>query len=238
LQKKKMKTIVKPTKRKMSVSIQKRTKDRASGTDYFTHDEIVTMLSVLTKRENDMLANLATQKDGQKALREAKQERLMFVLALELGTRVNELVGPTGLSWDSFDYERKLVEIWDEKKDNHRYCTIPAETWKQLADYKLYLQTHFDMRKEALLFPISSKTANRRIKQWAKEINITRTVRWHMFRHTFVVQSRHVGRDWNYLSIQTGDRASTLIEIYGKLSIEERQSIADQKPLLSKEESS
>ena len=160
----------------------------------------------------------------------------MFNLGLELGTRVNELVGDKGLSWESFDYERKLVTVWDEKKDNYRHCTIPADLWSEVQQYRNYLKEHFDMRKEALLFPLSDKTANRRIKALALEAGIKRRVRWHMLRHTHVIQSRKVGRDWNWLSIQTGDRASTLIETYGHLSIEDRQDVADQNPLIPRDQ--
>jgi site-specific recombinase XerD len=234
MQKSKTKTKAIPAKRKMSVSTKKQTNSEASVVNYFTQDEIVAMMSVLEKQENDELANLINSRNGQKDLRLAKQDRLMFNLGFELGTRVNELVGEQGLSWESFDYERKLVKVWDEKKDKHRMCTIPADSWTEVQNYRNYLKEHFDMRKEVLLFPMSDKTANRRIKAWALAIGVKRNVRWHMLRHTFVVQSRRVGRDWNFLSIQTGDRASTLIEIYGRLSIEDRQQISDQRPLIQK----
>jgi len=235
----KAKRTAKPQKsknKKMSVSIKKPTKTRASTITYFNEDEINRLLSVLDKHKSDALANAILKKDGQKRFRTATQERLMFLLGLELGTRVNELVDEKGLSWESFDPELHIVRVWDEKKDKHRNCTIPSALWDEVMQYRAWLTQNYDMRKEKILFAISDKTANRRIKKWADEAGIKRTVRWHMLRHTHVIQSRRVGRDWNWLSMQTGDKASTLIEIYGKLTNEERQEISDQNPLIKTKE--
>lgn len=231
MNRKNSKTKPKVQKSKMSVSIKKPTKSKASTITYFNEDEIGRLLSVLENGKNNALAKAVFKKNGQKHLRSAMQDRLMFMLGIELGTRVNELVGPKGLSWESFDQELHIVRVWDEKKDKYRNCLIPTSLWDELMQYRDWLSQNFDMRKEKQIFSMSDKTANRRIKSWALGAGIKRDVRWHMLRHTHVIQSRRVGRDWNWISMQTGDKASTLIEIYGKLTNEERQEISDQNPL-------
>ena len=176
---------------------------RASTPKYFSENEIVSILSVLSKQKDIVLARVG----------------------LDLGARGGEVVE---LKWEDFDYSNRIVRIWDEKKDAERLCMMSDPTWGLLREY----EGTIDRRKQRRVFPFSLRTANRRIKEWCKKAGIKRTVRFHMLRHTHVVQSRRAGRDWNWISQQTGDTVVTLIREYGMLSIEDRVDIANRYPIL------
>jgi integrase len=149
----------------------------------------------------------------------------MFLLGLDLGARVSEIAG---LRWDCINWTNKFVTVWDEKKDCWRTCTLSPDTWGLLKAKK----DRADMRTEKLVFPISHKTFNRRIKAWAVKAGMTKYVRWHTLRHTYVIQARRAGRDWNEISQQTGDTLETLVGTYGSLSIEDRVEMTEKKPLI------
>jgi integrase len=187
----------------MSDSREKGTKTAASPMSYLKTDEIVGILSVLHEEE----------------------DRLMFRLGLELGARVSEI---SSLKWTNVNFAEKYVVIWDEKKDKYRVCVLPEDLWTYLREYS----KRVDKRREDRVFPYSSKTLNRRIKEWAVKAGIERRVRWHTLRHTYVVESRKKGREWSLISAQTGDTAATLIQEYDKLSLEDRQKMTDEKPLI------
>jgi integrase len=192
----------------MSDSVRERDKREASEPKYLTQSEIQAILSVIHDEEN----------------------RLLFLLGLDLGARVSEVVG---LQWDRINWPNKFITIYDEKKDCWRTCTVSAATWQLLKAKKAKVDT----RKQKLVFPMSAKTLNRRIKLWAKNANITMRVRWHTLRHTHIVQARRAGRDWNEISQQTGDTVTTLIQVYAKLSIEDRVDLTEKKPLIPNMES-
>jgi len=193
----------------MSDSREKGTATLASPMSYLKTDEIVCILSVLHEEE----------------------ERLMFRLGLDLGARVSEI---SSLKWTNVNFAEKYVVIWDEKKDKYRVCVLPEDLWTLLREYS----KRVDKRREDRVFPYSSKTLNRRIKQWAKDAGITRRVRWHTLRHTYVVESRKKGREWSLISAQTGDTAATLIQEYDKLSLEDRQKMTNDRPLIGGQDES
>jgi len=189
----------------MTDSREKPSIGQASNINYFTESEISQILTVLHEEEN----------------------RLLFLVGLELGARVSEI---KGLKWS--DLQTKdlpyYVVLWDEKKDRHRVCTLPEYIWKLLREH----QKKVDQRREKRIFPYSESTINRRIKEWAKNAGIDRRVRWHCLRHTYVVQSRAKGRDWSIISMQTGDIPATLISTYSQLTLEDRHRISDESPIV------
>jgi integrase len=211
-----MKATKKPEK---SVSGIETDKIIASMPKYFSQDEIQAILSVLHDGEN----------------------RLLFQLGLELGARVSEI---ESLKWSNVNFKDKYIVIWDEKKDCFRTCTVPDYIWELLKEFKKGIDT----RKEGRVFPYSYKTLNRRIKEWTIKASLERLfyskgstpdlkqskARWHFLRHTYVVQSRRAGRDWDVISQQTGDRVSTLIQEYSKLSLEDRIRISTEKPIVQR----
>lgn len=187
----------------LSESAKRRTRSIASTQKYLTQDEMFRILSVLSSPEDVLLARVG----------------------IDLGARVGEVVN---LPWTNVDFRERIIHIWDEKKDLPRDCTMSEPTWKLLENYA----NSIDKRVQRVVFPFSAKTANRRVKEWAKAAGIERRVRWHTWRHTFVVQSRRAGRDWDFIAQQTGDRVATLIEEYSKLSIEDRIRVTNEHPII------
>jgi len=221
----------KQPKKKMSVSCRNRTKFGASTISYFSSSEISAIMSVFDRTEKKVLDKLARFPNGHShyssRLIKIKQRRLMFRMGLELGPRVSEIIG---IRWEDLDAQRHIVTVWDEKKDMHRYCVMPTGLWKELAEYGGTID-----KREKRLFPITDKTANRWLKELAEAAGIQRRVWWHMMRHTHVVQSRRAGRDWDWISQQTGDSVATLIKWYSKLSIEDRHEIGNSTRLTKDE---
>ena len=191
----------------MSDSLKKQTPMIASTVNYFTQSEIRSLLSVIDDEEN----------------------RLLFLLGLDLGARVSEVAD---LQWDRINWSNKFVTIHDFKKKGWRTCTLSPASWELLKAKK----ERTDTRKEKLIFPFCDKTFNRYIKGWALKAGIERRVRWHTLRHTYVIQARRAGRDWNEIAQQTGDTLSTLVQVYGNLSIEDRVDLTDKKPLIEGDE--
>ena len=208
----------------MSVSTRNRTNVMSSTIYYFTTAEISGIMSVFAMRENEVLDDMKREPGRHMRylprLINARRQRLMFLMGLELGPRVSEIIG---LRWTSLDWDNRIVTIWDEKKDVARCCTMPVKLWEELRAFRDLV----DLRKEQRIFPVTDKTANRWIKEWAKAAGIKRRVRWHMMRHTHIVQSRRAGRDWDWISQQTGDSLSTLIKWYSRLSLEDRHEIGN-----------
>ena len=210
--------------KKRPFPIEKRTGDIASSTKYFTQDEIGSIMSVVSR------SIVANGQDAYKSTFRSVQDKTLFLLGLDLGARVSEV---DGLHWEQIHYDTHIINIYDEKKDVWRICTISQPTWNMLKTYSDMV----DKRIEKKVFPFGYKTMNRRIKEWAKQAGVQRErgIRWHMLRHTLVVQSRRAGRDWDWISQQTGDAVATLIREYSRLSIEDRQKIQDDNPIFKEE---
>lgn len=220
----------KQPKKKMSVSCRNRTKSEASTISYFSSSEISALMSVFDKEEKRTLDKIAQFPHGHSRygarLIKIKQRRLMFRMGLELGPRVSEIIG---IRWEDLDTDRLIVTVWDEKKDVHRFCTMPDGLWEELAAYRGMIDT-----RRGRLFPITDKTANRWLKELAEAAGLKRRVWWHMMRHTHVVHSRRAGRDWDWISQQTGDSVATLIKWYSRLSFEDRHNVGNSTEILKR----
>jgi len=201
--------------KKKSETCRSRTSEIASTPKYFSQKEISAFMTVLSN------VNL---KNGQEEMDRILEDKLLFMLGLHLGSRVSEI---TSLAWNRIDFDNRDITVWDEKKDTLRVCTVSDETWQLLEAYAKKAD-----KRDPNVFHYSDKTLNRRIKAWAAKAGIKRSVRWHMLRHTYVVQSRRMGRDWDIISQQTGDRPATLIQEYSRLSIEDRKQVEKDKPLI------
>ena len=218
-------------RRRLSLPREEVPKCVASTQFYLQSSEISAILSVLDKQEQALLAEYATEASRQsldRRMQRFKQDRLMILMGLDLGARVGEIVT---IPWEDIDFNSRIVKIWDEKKDALRLCVMSEPTWLKLIEY----EKGIDHRRERWVFPVCAKTANRLIKGLAKEAGIQRRVRWHTLRHSYVVQGRRVGKDWDELAQQTGDSVASLISYYSKLSIEDRVKLANDKPLIEGE---
>jgi integrase len=194
------------------------------GIKYLTEAEIKAILSALHSEE-----------DG-----------LLFRIGFELGARASELARPTpkptkdnkpkpdntAMRWSNVRFKEQQMIVWDEKKDCYRVCQLSKSTWKLLKAYSKREDVVARRRHDDRVFPFSTRTLNRRLKDWCKESGIEHPVHWHMMRHSYVVHSIRAGRDWRVIAQQTGDRVTTLMKTYSFLSLEDTQEIIDKHPLL------
>lgn len=151
-----------------------------------------------------------------------KRDRLLIQLGLVLGCRVSEVVS---IRLRNVSSDR--IMIWDEKKDRYRECVIDSETRGMLDEY---LRTAWRPKKHYphSLFYFSEKTANRIVKKWFAKAGIPEDkAHWHTLRHTYVVQSLDAGVPLNHICEQTGDSPNTVIQIYGRPSIDSRRGMLE-----------
>jgi site-specific recombinase XerD len=155
-------------------------------------------------------------------------DKILIQLGLSMGCRVSEIISIRLLSIKS-----RVIEIWDEKKDEYRHCVIDARTEEAL---KIYLRDHYKqphgVRTDAArLFYFSDKTANRKIKAAFEKAEISREVpwRWHTLRHTYVRHMLDTMKDKaiQFICEQTGDSPRTILAEYGVPSIDERIAAAN-----------
>ena len=174
------------------------------------------------------------------------EDGLLFRMGFELGARASEIARPTpkltkdtkpkpdntALRWSNVRFKEQQVIVWDEKKDCYRVCQLSKGTWKLLRAYSKREEVAARRRYDDRVFPFSTRTLNRRLKEWCKEAGIEHSVHWHMMRHSYVVHSIRAGRDWRVIAQQTGDRVSTLMQTYSFLSLDDTQEMIDRHPLL------
>ena len=159
-------------------------------------------------------------------------DRLLIQLGLTIGCRVSEV-----LSIKLISISGRVVEIWDEKKDEYRHGVIAKGTAEALADYLTnHYQAPTGVRKDfQTLFHFSGKTVNRRVKKWFEVADVSREVpwRWHTLRHTYVRRMLDAMKDRSiqFICEQTGDSPQTILKYYGVPSLEERLQVAEDYPI-------
>lgn len=158
------------------------------------------------------------------------EDRALVLFALETGLRRSEIVT---IQTSNIDFERQVVQVYDEKKDQWRTVIFPRYIAAQLNMY-LKARSH----KSPLLFPFSSRTANRKLKRWCNRAQIRldssnlTSVTFHWLRHTFIRRSKMAGRDIKIVQQNTGDTIETILKYYRDLSIEDRVIEMENKPLI------
>jgi len=161
-------------------------------------------------------------------------DKLLIQMGLSLGCRVSEIVNIKLINIDG-----RVIQIYDEKKDEPRQCVIDSDTQAVL---DVYLKEHYvhrrGVRKDmALLFDFSEKTANRKIKAAFARAKVSKDVpwRWHSVRHTYVrrVLDQMQDRGIQFICEQTGDTPQTILTYYGVPSIDDRLKVADEFKIIS-----
>jgi len=159
-------------------------------------------------------------------------DKILIQVGLALGCRVSEI-----LSIKLISIAGRVIEIWDEKKDEYRHGVIDTGTAEAL---DIYLKTHYKaptgVRKDfQVLFNFSGKTVNRRIKKWFGVADVSMEVPWRSLtlRHTYVRRMLDALKDRSiqFICEQTGDSPATILGYYAIPSIEDRLAIANQHPI-------
>ncbi|HLB43720.1 MAG TPA: site-specific integrase [Gammaproteobacteria bacterium] len=148
------------------------------------------------------------------------RDKAYIMYHAETGLRVSDVLGTEIVH---IDWPNCRTYTYDFKKDKWRYIYWPQKVGAILKQWLKQRQN--ENIKDKKLFPFTSKTANRILKYWCKQINFqfTDQVSSHWLRHTFIRFSRKAGRDIKAVQQNTGDTINTLLDWYSDLSMEDMQ---------------
>lgn len=193
--------------------------------------------ALATVKEDKGLAVKKRQRHPNRALTEA-QIRLLLAsidnvrddalirLGLSVGLRVSEVVN---IRISEIEFERGLIKIWDEKKDNWRLVMPTLETMTAIKQYLNTLE-----REPKLLFPISTKTVERIIQRYSKQA-LGFVISWHALRTTYVTRSVELEQSPAVVMVNTGDSPATILKHYTKLPEVVMRRFVENKPVIPKE---
>lgn len=137
------------------------------------------------------------------------QDYTMLLLGFYSGVRVSELK----FDYNAINFQEGYIHIWDEKKDNYRNVYVPEAV---LTALQRYWNAKTD-KKSPLMFDLSSKSIERRVRRYTNDI-LSKAKTWHCIRHTYITQSVEQGIPISVVISNTGDRPSTILAYYVKLS--------------------
>lgn len=150
-------------------------------------------------------------------------EHTLLLFGFSSGVRVGEAVG---FGIESINEQEGYVHIWDEKKNRYRDVYIPSSV---IAKLKMYWNERGD-RKSPKFFNISTKTAERIIQRWTEKVLLKRKS-WHCVRHTYITLSQESEIPISIVIENTGDKPSTILEYYTKLSPTFKRDQIQKKPI-------
>ena len=192
----------------------------------------------LAIREDQVLVGKKRKRYPNRALTEAQIRLLLHAidnirddalvhLGLSVGLRVSEVVS---IRTSEIDFERGLINIWDEKKDRW-WLVMP--TLDTLSSIKKYLNTL--PRQPRYLFPISTKTVERIIQKYSKEA-LGFVISWHSLRTTYVSRSVELEQSPAVVMVNTGDSPATILKYYTKLPEVVLRRFVENKPVIPMEQ--
>jgi len=115
----------------------------------------------------------------------AERDRMLFVLMLGSGIRVGSALA---LEVGDVDLERGELQLRTTK--GNVPTSVPLS--RAICDH---LRGYLTGRGNGLLFPVSSRHAQRRLEQWCKRAGIEHRVRPHDLRHSFAIRIYRKTRD-------------------------------------------
>jgi site-specific recombinase XerD len=115
----------------------------------------------------------------------AERDRMLFVLMLGSGIRVGSALA---LEASDVDLERGELQLRTTK--GNVPTSVPLS--RAICDH---LRGYMAGRANGLLFPVSSRHAQRRLEQWCRRAGIEHRVRPHDLRHSFAIRIYRKTRD-------------------------------------------
>lgn len=173
-----------------------------------------------------------------RALTEAELRRLLasldnirddalIRLGLSVGLRVSEVIS---IRTSEIDFDRGLIQIWDEKKDRWRHVMPTLETMGVIRRYLNSLD-----RPGQYLFPLSAKTVERIIQRAASRA-LGFVISWHSLRTTYVSRSVELEQSPAVVMINTGDSPATILKYYTRLPEVMMRRFVQDKPVIPQEQ--
>lgn len=147
-------------------------------------------------------------------------------LGLTVGVRVSEVVG---IRTSEIDFDRGLVNIWDEKKDRWRLIMPTLETMSAIKKYLNSLPKH-----SQYLFPFTTKTTERTIQAYSKRA-LAFVISWHSLRTTYVPRSVELEQSPAVVMTNTVDSPVTILKYYTKLPEVVLRKFVEGKPVIPRE---
>lgn len=147
-------------------------------------------------------------------------------LGLSVGLRVSEVVS---IRTSEIDFERGLIKIFDEKKDQWRVVMPTLETMSAIKKYLRALP-----KTPRSLFPVSTKTVERIIQRYSKTA-LGFVISWHSLRTTYVSRSVELEQSPAVVLINTGDSPATILKYYTKLPEVVMRRFVENKPVIPSE---
>lgn len=147
-------------------------------------------------------------------------------LGLSVGLRVSEVVS---IRTSEIDFERGLIKIWDEKKDQWRLIMPTLETMSAIRKYLNSLPKH-----PQYLFSMSAKTVERIIQRYSKNV-LGFVISWHSLRTTYVSRSVELEQSPAVVMANTGDSPATILKYYAKLPEVVMRRFVEGRPVIPNE---
>jgi integrase/recombinase XerC len=170
--------------------------------------------SFLTKEEMEKLLNAP---DLPTPL--GQRDRALLELLYASGLRVSELVG---LTLEQIDLESNEIRVWGKgSKERMVLMGVPAaEALKSyIGEGRLQLQLQSKKKTSALFLdrygqPLTERSVQRLLNQYAKKAGIGKRVHPHMLRHTFATHLLDGGADLRVVQELLGHARLTSTQIY------------------------
>jgi integrase len=161
----------------------------------------------LSKEQSEQLINAAS----------TYQDRLMFLTAITLGLRRDDLVS---LEISGVDLEKGTLQ-YKERKKGMRFRTVPMSA-RLISEMRLYLNNHCDVGQQ-FLFPsakkaasphLASKTAYNRFNEVADKIGLHTPIPIHALRATCIKLKIAEGWTIQQVAALLGDTVAVVQEHY------------------------
>jgi integrase len=143
-----------------------------------------------------------------------------------VGLRISEVAT---IRTSEIDWDRGLIKIWDEKKDQWRHVMPTMETMGTIRKYLNSLP-----KTPQYLFPISPKTIERIIQRCSRRV-LGFVISWHSLRTTYVTRSVELEQSPAVVMANTGDSPATILKYYTKLPEVVMRRFVESRPVIPQE---
>lgn len=143
-------------------------------------------------------------------------------LGLSTGLRISELMS---IRVSEIDFERGLIRIWDEKKDQQREIMPTLET---MAAVRRWIKARPPARE---LITKSAKTIERMLQRRSMAV-LGFSISWHSLRTTYVSRSVELEQSPAVVLRNTGDSPATVLRYYTRLPDVVMRRFVESRPVI------